>query len=435
VTVPGWAWAAFAALVLGMLALELLLLRSRGGEMTLRQAGLQTAAWTAAGLGFGALLWFWRGGATGQAYLAGYLVERSLSLDNVFVFTVILSAFAVPPRHQHRVLMLGIIGALAMRAAFLFAGAALLNAFHAASYVFAALLLAAAVGMLRGGGRSRPPGMSWMRRAGRVLPATQRMHGQRFVVRQAGRLVATPLLAAVIAIEAADVIFAVDSVPAILAITTDIFVLYTSNVFAVLGMRPLYFLLAGATRRLRYLQPGLAVILVAVAVKLLIGDIYPVPVWASPALIAAVLAVVVVMSVRHPRRSGIPGGMEELPDRWILPLRGSRVTQIDCDDSVRFRLEPPGEIVVGRDAWFTRGPRTAPGTAVTSFRQLDQEQVKRSVGARVLSAVGFKNGALRVVFDNGWHLNVRSAGTLVPASVTSGGSVTWPRPGAEDPVS
>jgi tellurite resistance protein TerC len=303
VTTPAWAWAAFAAVVVGALALDLLVLNRSDRELTVTQAGLQSAGWTVAGLGFGAALWLLSGAEAGQAYLAGYLVERSLSLDNVFVFAVIFAAFAIAPRHQHRVLTFGVIGALVLRAAFLFAGAALLHAVHAVSYVFAALLLAAAASMLRRRSRG-PAGARWMRWAGRALPATDRTHGQRFVVREAGRLVATPLLAAVIVIEAADVMFAVDSVPAILAITTDTFVLYASNAFAVLGMRPLYFLLTGAAGHLRYLQPGLAVILVSVAVKLLVADFYPVPVWASPVLIASVLAVIAVMSVRDLRRRG-----------------------------------------------------------------------------------------------------------------------------------
>jgi tellurite resistance protein TerC len=301
VTTPASGWAAFAAVVIAALALDLLVLNRRDRELTVTRAGLQSAAWTVVGLGFGAALWLAGGADTGQAYLAGYLVERSLSLDNVFVFAVIFAAFAIPPSHQHRVLTFGVTGALVLRAVFLFAGAALLDAFHAVTYVFAALLLAAAASMLRRRG-GRPAGTAWMRWAARILPATDRAHGQRFVVRDAGRLVATPLLAALIVVIAADVMFAVDSVPAILAITTDTFVLYTSNALAVLGMRPLYFLLTGAAGHLRYLQPGLAVILVSVAVKLLVADFYPVPVWASPTLIVAVLAVVTVLSLPDLRR-------------------------------------------------------------------------------------------------------------------------------------
>ena len=312
--VPVWAWAAFVAFVVAMLSLDLFVLHRRATVVSLRQAAAWTAVWLAIGLGFGGLLWAWEGGDTAQAYLAGYLIEKSLSLDNVFVFAVIFAAFAIPARYQHRVLMFGIVGALIMRAAFIVAGVTLLKAFHPVIYAFGAVLLYAAVRMLRGGsGSHSPPGHGRVLRAvHRVLPTTGVLHGQRFVVRDGGRggpggrggrggrgrLAATPLLVALVVVEVTDLIFAVDSIPAILAVTTDTFVVYTSNVFALLGMRALYFLLAGAASRFRYLQPGLAVILAAVAVKLLTDDLYQVPAWASPAFIAAVLAVVAVLSLR-----------------------------------------------------------------------------------------------------------------------------------------
>jgi tellurite resistance protein TerC len=277
-----------------MLALDLFVLHRRAHEVSLREAGVWSAVWLAIGLGFAGLLWAWQGGGPAQAYLAGYLIEKSLSLDNVFVFAVIFSAFAIPPRYQHRVLMLGVIGALAMRAAFIAAGVTLLETFHPVIYVFGAVLLWAAFTMLRGGDHAAPKA----RAAARFLPATERLHGQRFLAREGGRLLATPLLLALIVIEISDVIFAVDSIPAILAVTTDTFIVFTSNVFALLGMRALYFLLAGAAARFRYLRPGLAVILAAVAAKLLLADVYHAPTWASPAFIAAVLAVVAILSLR-----------------------------------------------------------------------------------------------------------------------------------------
>jgi tellurite resistance protein TerC len=301
VSVPAWAWAAFAAFVVAMLALDLFVLHPRAQEVSLREAALWTAAWLAIGLGFGGLLWAWAGGDTAQAYLAGYLIEKSLSLDNVFVFAVIFAAFAIPARYQHRVLMLGIIGALIMRAAFIVAGVTLLEAFHPVIYLFGAVLLYAAVRMLRGGQHARPERSRALRAVRRVLPATGYLHGQRFVVRDGGRLLATPLLVTLVVVEVTDLVFAVDSIPAVLAVTTDTFVVYTSNVFAVLGMRALYFLLAGAASRFRYLRPGLAIILAAVAVKLLTADLYEVPVWASPAFIAAVLAAVAILSIRDRR--------------------------------------------------------------------------------------------------------------------------------------
>ena len=302
-TVPVWAWAVFAALVTAMLVLDLFVLHRRAREVSLREAGAWSAVWIATGLGFGALVWAWAGGGAAQAYYAGYVIEKSLSVDNIFLFAAVFTALAIPPRHQHRVLMFGIIGALLLRAALIGAGIALLDAFHPVVYVFGVVLLAAAVSMLRGGGHaaSGPPrGPGLLRR---LLPVTGELHGQRFTVREHGRLLATPLLAALVAIEAADLIFAVDSVPAVLAVTTDPFVVYTSNVFALLGLRALYFLLAGAAARLRYLRPALAVILAAVAAKLLLADVWEFPAWSAPAFIVAVLAVATAASVRGNRRA------------------------------------------------------------------------------------------------------------------------------------
>jgi tellurite resistance protein TerC len=293
-----------------MLALDLLVLHHRAREVSLKEAGFWTAAWVAVGLGFGALLWAWGGGDTARDYLVAYLIEKSLSLDNVFVFAVIFSAFAIPLRYQHRVLMLGIVGALLMRAVFIVAGVTLLEAFHPAIYLFGAVLLVSAVRLLRGGHDLRPQRSRTLRAMGRILPATEELRGQRFMVRDSGRLLVTPLLLALIVVETTDVIFAVDSIPAVLAVTTDTFVVYTSNVFALLGMRALYFLIAGATVRFRYLRPGLAVILGAVAAKLLLADVYEFPHWASPAFIAAVLATVALLSIRDVRRRGLTAERE-----------------------------------------------------------------------------------------------------------------------------
>jgi tellurite resistance protein TerC len=311
VTVPLWAWAAFVAFVIAMLALDLFVLHRRSHEVSLREAGTWSAVWIAMGLGFCGLVWAWAGAATAQDYLASYLIEKSLSVDNVFLFAAIFAALAIPARYQHRVLMFGVIGALLMRAAFIAAGISLLDTIHPVVYVFGAVLLVAAVNMLRGG-HEDPERSRTLRLVRRWLPVTDRPHGQRFLVRDEapGRrarllktpLLATPLLLALLVVEITDVIFAVDSIPAVLAVTTDPFVVYTSNVFALLGMRALYFLLAGASGRLRYLRPGLAVILVAVAVKLLLADVVTFPAWSAPAFIAVVLAVVAAASLRANRR-------------------------------------------------------------------------------------------------------------------------------------
>jgi TerC family integral membrane protein len=326
VTVPIWAWVAFAAFVVAMLAVDLFVLHRRAREVSLKEAAVWSGVWVAIGLAFGGLLWAWRGGGTAQAYLAGYLIEKSLSLDNVFVFAVIFSAFAIPLRYQHRVLMLGILGALVMRAAFILAGAALLDSFHLVSYLFGAVLLLAAVKLARGRDPVDPRRNRALRAVGRILPATDELRGQRFLVRDRGRVLATPLLLALIVVETTDVIFAVDSIPAILAVTTDTFVVYTSNVFALLGMRALYFLLTGAAGRLRYLQPGLAVILGGIAAKMLTADLYEVPVWVSPAFIAVVLAVVAVLSLR--------GGRSQ------SPYRGKRDPRVTAREPVAPRGRP-----------------------------------------------------------------------------------------------
>jgi tellurite resistance protein TerC len=306
--------------VIAALVFDLFVLHRRSRQLSVAEAGAWSAGWVALAIGFGVLLWSWRGAETGQAYLTGYLIEWSLSLDNVFVFTVIFSMFAIPARYQHRVLMAGIIGALGLRAGFIAGGTALLDSFHLVIYVFGALLLWTAVRMLRSDAHAGPgrrmPGLIQ-----RFLPATSELHGQRFLVRERGRWLATPLLTALIVVEAADVIFAADSIPAIFAVTTDTFVVFTSTLFAVLGLRALYFLIAGAVGRFRYLRPGLSVILAAAGAKLLLSDVYEIPAWVSPAFITLVLGVVAVMSVLDARRRPAaarqqdPGREDEIPDR------------------------------------------------------------------------------------------------------------------------
>ena len=213
-------------------------------------------------------------------------------------------------------------------AAFILAGAALLDRFHVVSYLFGAVLLFAAVTMARGRDHGQPGDRRALRALSRILPATDELRGQRFLVRDRGRVLASPLLLALIVIETTDVIFAVDSIPAILAVTTDTFVVYTSNVFALLGMRALYFLLARAAGQLRYLQPGLAVILAGIAAKMLTADLYEVPVWVSPAFIAAVLAVVTALSVRDRRRRPASPLESQPPRQGDHDRAGARVQRL-----------------------------------------------------------------------------------------------------------
>ncbi|HMO00647.1 MAG TPA: TerC family protein [Miltoncostaeaceae bacterium] len=300
---PLWAWAAVVAVALTLIAVDLLLHRDPKA-VSMREAGLLSAGYLAVGLGFGAVLWAARGPEDGGEYYAGYLIEKALSLDNVFVFALILGAFAIPAELQHRVLMWGVIGALAFRAVFIAVGAVALDRFDVVAYALGALLVWTGVAMARGHEPRIDPSRSRaLRVMGRFIPFTDGLRGSRFTVREAGRRMATPLLAALVAIETADIVFALDSVPAIFAITTDPFIVFTANVFAILGLRALYFLLAGAIPRFRYLKAGLATLLVLVGVKMLLTDVGKLPVWISLGAVVLVLAVSIGASLVAERRA------------------------------------------------------------------------------------------------------------------------------------
>jgi tellurite resistance protein TerC len=299
--VPLWVWAAFVLFVLTMLALDVLVQPRRSATGPAGHAGLWTLIWIGCGLGFGLILLIWRGGDAAGAYLAGYLIEKGLSVDNVFVFALIFSLFGIPLALQHRVLMFGVVGALVMRAGFIAGGGALLDVFTPTIYVFGALLLYSAFKIIRhGAAKVRPERNVVLRLTGRLIPSTDTLDGSRFFSRVRGRRVATPLLVVLLVVETTDVIFAVDSIPAIFAVTRDSFVVFTSNVFALLGMRALYFFVTGAAQRFRYLQPALGVILASVGIKLILTDVYHVPIWASLGFVAIILAVTIAFSVIRP---------------------------------------------------------------------------------------------------------------------------------------
>jgi tellurite resistance protein TerC len=297
--------------VLSALALDLGLFSSRRGErqreLTLREASARTAAWTALSLLFGLLVLLLYGERAALTYLTAYLLEQSLSIDNVFVFLLIFSELRVPPAQQRGVLLWGVIGALVMRALLIGAGLFLLNRFHWVVYPFAALIIFAAIRLLWGGQKQREMVVAacaicstWV---ARIIPITPVYHGARFWVRQAergGRLVATPLLVALIIVETTDIVFALDSVPAVLAVTREPFIVYTSNVFAMLGLRSLYFVLAGVVDRFRYLRIGLAAILIFFGARLLLSDVVEVPNGVSLGVIAVGLALSVVASLKWP---------------------------------------------------------------------------------------------------------------------------------------
>ncbi len=298
--VPLYLWFAVAGGIAAALAVDLLVLHRHAHEVSMREAALTSAGWVTLGVGFGAGVWWFAGADRAGEYFAGYLIEKSLSVDNVFIFALLFSYFAVPARYQHRVLFWGVVGALVLRAGFIAAGAALLEQLHWVIYVFGALLVLTGVKMLRSSGHSVDPGRNpVLRLLRRRVPMTNEYHGQRFLVRDGLRWVATPMLAVLVAIETTDVVFAVDSIPAVFAVTDEPFLVFTSNAFAILGLRALYFLLAGMMGRFTYLKTGLAAILLFVGAKMLLTEWWHVPIGISLAVIAAILAVAIGASLRR----------------------------------------------------------------------------------------------------------------------------------------
>ena len=311
-----WAWALFVVLVLLALALDLGLLTRSGRErheLGLRAATARSVAWTALSLlfGVGVLVVFGRPAAL--TFVTAYLLEQSLSIDNVFVFVLIFSELKIPPALQRSVLLWGVLGALVMRGLLIAAGLFLLNEFHWVIYPFAALIIFAAVRLLWGKKKEQDLVVAacsicntWV---ARFIPITPVYHGGHFVVRQAergNRLVATPLLVALLIVETTDIVFALDSVPAVLAVTQEPFLVYTSNVFAMLGLRSLYFVLAGVVERFRFLRVGLASILIFFGARLLLSNVVAVPTAVSLGVIAVALTLSIAASIRWPGASTSP---------------------------------------------------------------------------------------------------------------------------------
>ncbi len=263
----------------------------------LRAAALRSAVWVGAGFAFGGILWLWQGPDTAGQYFAGYLLEKALSIDNIFVFVLLFAALGVPDALQRRVLQYGIIGALVLRGGFIAAGGALIDHTSWIFYIFGALVLLAGARMFRGGGVPDPRINPFVRGLRRALPVTDDYVGGRFLIRADRRIMATPLLVALIAIETTDLVFALDSIPAVFGVTDDLFVVFTSNLFAVLGLRALYFLLAASVSRFRYLERGLALLLVFIGVKMLISSFVDVPIAVSLAVIACVVGGTIAISM------------------------------------------------------------------------------------------------------------------------------------------
>jgi tellurite resistance protein TerC len=300
-----WLWIAFNVFVLAMLAVDLFVFHRRAHEVRVQEAAAWSAVWVTLALLFGAGVYAFMGRDAGLEYFAGYVIEKALSVDNIFVFILIFGFFRVPAQYQHRVLFWGILGALVMRGALIAAGAFLIEQFHWVMYVFGAFLVFTGIRMLTSVEHDiDPSGNPVIRLVRRLIPVTPEYHGQQFFVRLdrdgTRRRAATPLFVVLVLVETTDLIFAVDSIPAIFAVTSDPFIVYSSNVFAILGLRAMYFLLADVIDRFRYLKAGVSTVLVFVGVKMLVADVYHVPIGLSLGIIIGVLAVATAASLRRP---------------------------------------------------------------------------------------------------------------------------------------
>jgi tellurite resistance protein TerC len=299
VDVPLWVWASVVGGLLVLLLVDLVVVDHDPHELSRKEAGVWAALYIGIAVAFGVGLLILTGGDIAGQYFAGYLVEESLSVDNLFVFVLIMSMFAVPAVNQHKVLLFGIVGALILRGLFIAGGVALLDRLHWVIYVFGAFLVLTGIRLALH--RAEEPDLGRnpvLQLAERVLPTTKEYDGGRILTRIDGRRVVTPLVLVMITIATTDVLFAVDSIPAVFGVTREPFLVFTSNAFALVGLRSLYFLLAGAVRKLRYLNVGLSVILCFVGAKMLLESVVPVPVYVSLLVIVSILGVTVVLSVR-----------------------------------------------------------------------------------------------------------------------------------------
>jgi tellurite resistance protein TerC len=294
-------WAIFAATVILMLSLDLGVFHRKAHVVGVREAAIWSLVWISLAMMFNVLVYFQYGANRGLEFFQAWLIEKALSVDNIFVFLAAFSYFAVPERLQHRVLFWGIIGAFITRGAFIILGAALLAAFHWVVYVFGVFLVMTAVRLVFGKDEEVHPELNpVLRLFRRFVPVTTEYVGSSFLVKRDGRWLATPLLMVLVVIEATDVVFAVDSIPAVFGVTRDVFIVYTSNIFAILGLRALCFLVASLVRKMRFLKAGLALVLAFVGVKMLIADRFPIPDWVSLSVVAGVILGAAVVSLLLP---------------------------------------------------------------------------------------------------------------------------------------
>ncbi|MBA2431887.1 MAG: TerC family protein [Chthoniobacterales bacterium] len=308
---PVWFWVAFHLGVFTVLAIDLVGFNRKAHVITLREATIWSIVWVTLSLSFNVLVWHLRGPQAALEFLTGYLIEYSLSVDNIFVFALIFSYFRVPPQYRHRVLVWGILGALVMRGIMIWLGVALVDRFHFVLYIFGAFLLVTGFRMLVSKGEEIDLESNFvLRLARRWMRVTPEYHGQKFLVRKDGTWMLTPLALVLLCIESMDLVFAVDSIPAVFAITRDQFIIYTSNVCAILGLRSLYFVLANVIDRFIYLKVGLAIVLAFVGIKMLTNDLFHLPNFASLAFIITVLTVTIIVSMRA-TRGQLPKKIEE----------------------------------------------------------------------------------------------------------------------------
>jgi tellurite resistance protein TerC len=291
-------WVGFLAFVGVMLALDLGVFHRKAHVVSLREAAIWSAVWISLAAVFASGVFHFYGAQRGLEFTTGYLIEKALSVDNIFVMVVLFGAFGVPAHQQHRVLFWGILGALAMRAVFILAGVSLIHRFHWTLYLFGVFLVITGVRMLLfRGEEDHPENNALVRLARRVLPVAPGQDTEHFFARVDGRRMVTPLFLALVAVEFTDLIFAVDSIPAVLAVSQDPFIVFTSNIFAILGLRSLYFLLAGVVHKFRYLKVGLALVLVFVGVKMTIMDVFKIPVGVSLAVVGLLIAGAILSSL------------------------------------------------------------------------------------------------------------------------------------------
>jgi tellurite resistance protein TerC len=296
-------WVGFHIFVIVMLVLDLGVFHRKAHVIRIREAVIWSGVWISLALLFNVLIYFWQGPEVALQFLTGYLIEKSLSVDNIFLFLLLFTYFRVTPDYQHKVLFWGIVGALLLRAIFIAAGVTLISKFHWVIYLFGGFLVLSGIRMAtQKEGEIHPEHNPVLRLFRRWMPVTDEYHGDRFFIKREGRRYATPLFVVLLVVETTDLIFAVDSIPAILAITLDPFIVYTSNVFAILGLRALYFALAGMLQLFHYLHYGISAILVFVGLKMLLTDIYKVPVTMALGVIAGILIVSVLASRMYPKK-------------------------------------------------------------------------------------------------------------------------------------